>query len=182
MVGCSGPETKPIAGNGPVSGSPAAGVTSASPGAPPAISPNPNAAKLTTKPALKNVTAKDIAKIDWINGSFKGTGADKPFYNRYTLSGTTLRIESFDDEAMTKFMDKSVYELKDGMFANPTGQDRFAASEISDDVVEFVAITEKPAILRYERVGDGTFKAIFEYTGADGNQARVSYIMVPLKK
>jgi hypothetical protein len=147
----------------------------AAPAAVPATGPAP--AK-----AGSSFTVADIAKIKWLEGSYRGTGGQKPFFNRYHFNGTTLNIESYNDEAMTKKVDSAVYELKDGMFANPSGKDRFAASEITDDHVQFVTITEKYAILRMERQGDGSVTATFETTGPDGNPNRQTFTLERLKK
>jgi hypothetical protein len=130
----------------------------------------------------KGFTPADVAKLKWLQGSWHGTGAPKPFYNRYRVSATALDIEGFDDEAMTKKTDSAHYELKDGMFLSPEGKDRFAASEITDDYIQFVTLTGTSEAFRMERVGDGTVKAIVEGTGPDGNPYRLSYILEPLKK
>lgn len=145
------------------------------------LTPDPKAAIPKRTPA-KGVTAADIAKVKWLEGSWRGKGAAKPFFNKYHFSGTTLDVESFDDEAMTKKVDSAHYVLQDGMFQTPEGKDRFAASEITDDYIQFVTLTGTSAAFRMEKVGDGTLKATVEMTGADGNPNRASYILEPLKK
>lgn len=155
--------------------------SAAAPSQTPQSTPDPQAANPQKAPA-KDITGADIAKIKWIQGSFRGTGADKPFFNKYAWNGTTLNIQSFNDEAMTKQAQASSFVLKDGMFANPDGETRFAASEITDTYVQFVALGGKTETFRMERKGDGTLEAILEWTGQDGNPTRKSYILEPLKK
>jgi hypothetical protein len=151
-----------------------------SPNTAPTDAPKPP--PVSKKPA-NNITVADIAKIKWLEGSYRGTGAEKPFFNRYRFNGTTLNIESYDDEAMTKKVDSAVYELKDGMYANPSGKDRFAATEITDAYVQFVTMaSEKPAALKMERQGDGSVKATLEWTGPDGNPTQRSFILERLNK
>lgn len=132
----------------------------------------------------KGITAADLAKVKWLNGAYKGIGAPKPFFNKYAWNGTTLNIASYDDEAMTKENNKSSFVLKDGVFANPEGEnDRFAASEITDDYIQFVTLTPgKTQAFRMERKGDGNVEAVLEWTGPDGNPTRQSYTLEPLKK
>jgi hypothetical protein len=127
--------------------------------------------------AAKNITGADIAKLKWLVGSYEGTGADKPFFNRYRFNGTTLYVDGFEDKAMTKQTQSAVYELKDGMFANPTGDVRFAASEITDDHVQFVTITGKPISYRLSRESDNSVRATLEGTGPDGSRDSRSYVM-----
>jgi hypothetical protein len=181
LAGCSatdngvGGNTSTPAANGQ------AAANSAAPGAPPAANSGTPAPRPGKNPQLKNVTNADLAKIKWLNGSFKGTGGT-PFYNKYAWNGTTLNIESYNDEAMTKQSDKSVLELKDGVFGNTDGKDRFVASEIKEDHLQLVTATEKYAVINYDRQPDGTIKATFEYAGDDNNPHTVSYILEPLKK
>lgn len=146
---------------------------------PPQSSPGQSGGRRT--PA-QNVTAADIAKLKWLEGSYRGTGADKPFFNRYRFTGTTLNVQSFDDEAMTKQSMAAVYELNDGMFANPSGDQRFAASEITDDLIVFVVLPDSSAAYRLERQGDGSVHATFESPGPDGKPNRKSFVLERLSK
>jgi hypothetical protein len=148
----------------------------------PAQSTPPAQAAKPKRPPAKGVTAKDVAKLHWLEGSWRGTGAPKPFFNKYAFYGTTLKITSFDDEAMTKQVDAARYDLlKDGTFANPDGKQRFAASEITDSYVQFVTVTGTDEAFRMERQTDGTLKAVIEWT-SDGKAERKEYILEPLNK
>jgi hypothetical protein len=144
--------------------------------------PSPGQQSAGRRTPAQNLTAADIAKIKWLEGSYRGTGADKPFFNRYHFNGTTLYVQSFDDEAMTKQTKSAVYELKDGMFANPSGDNRFAASEITDDLIQFVILTDASAAYRLERQGDGSIRATLESTRPDGKSDQNSYVLERLKK
>ena len=112
---------------------------------------------------------------------YRGTGADKPFFNRYRLDGTTLKVQGFEDEAMTKQVQAADYELIDGMFANPSGDPRFAASEITDDHIQFVTLADGSAAYSLEKLDGGKVKANLESTGPDGKPSRTSYTMEPIK-
>ena len=158
-VGCSdqeantSPATKPLA----VNTAPAS----------PASSPSQQAGVPLT--AAKDLTAADVEKIKWLEGTYKGTGGDKPFFNRYRFNGTTLNVTSFEDEAMTKQRESAVYELKDGMFANPSGDHRFAAVEMTDALIQFVSVTDGPSYTyKLERQADGSVKATLGYSDANG--------------
>lgn len=148
----------------------------------PAQSPQSAPAAKPQRSPAKGVTAKDIAKVAWLEGFWRGTGADKPFFNLYRFMGTTLKIQSFEDEEKTKPVDAATYELKDGIFANPSGDHRFAASEITDSYIQFVTLTGTTEQFRMERQADGTVKAVMEWTGQDGKAEKKEYILEPLKK
>ena len=141
----------------------------------------PEAQRSGGRAPAQNLTVADIAKIKWLEGSYRGTGADKPFFNRYRFNGTTLNVQGFEDEAMTKQNDSAVYELKDGMFANPGGDTRFAASEITDDHIQFVSLNGKTAAYRLERLPDGSVRATLNWTGPEGSPETKTYDMERMK-
>ena len=60
-------------------------------------------------PQPKTLTAADLTKLRWIEGSWRGTGdVDKPFYERYKFENdTTLVVESIADETFKKVNDVS---------------------------------------------------------------------------
>ena len=66
-----------------------------------------------------NFTPDDLARLHWIEGTWRGTGdIDKPFYERYRFEGTTaLLVDSFDDEKVDKVTDTTRFELKDGQLS-----------------------------------------------------------------
>lgn len=148
------------------------------------VSPPVSPAQRTgSQTPAQNITAADIAKLKWLEGSYRGTGAEKPFFNRYRFSGTTLKVQSFEDEAMTKQQAATSYELTDGMFANPSGDERFAATEITDDHIYFVSLKAgSTASYKLEKKADGSVKATTSMIGADGQPAVSSYGLERLNK
>ena len=126
------------------------------------------------KPILKNITAADIAKLKWIEGSWRGTGdIDKPFYERYKLENdTTLLVESFDDDKFSKASDVSRFELKDGEFGNDGANgSRSAASAIDANSVTFEPVAKSRNSFRFERVSDNAWKAILTWPATDTTPA-----------
>ena len=136
------------------------------------------------RPPARSVTRADVAKLYWLEGAWRGTGAPKPFFNKYTfIGGTTMKIAGFEDEELTKQVESARYDLKDGMFANPDGKDRFGASEISDTYLELVSLSEDTnKVVKMERLDNGNIRATLEWTSADGKSDSKSYILEPLKK
>lgn len=138
-------------------------------------------AKPTQTPSNK-LTAADIAKLKWLQGTWKSVDDGKPFYERYRFEGTTMIVEAFDDDRLSKATDTTRFELKNGEFGHTEGDDRSAASEITDDYVQFVPATGKSNSFRFERQADGTWHARLEWIGPDNAPRTKTYIMEPLKK
>lgn len=134
----------------------------------PAGTSAPNAS--SQRPILKNVTPADLAKLRWIEGSWRGTGdIDKPFYERYKFENeTTLAMESFDDDKFSKATDGSRFELKDGEFGSsgPDGS-RSAASAIDANSVTFEPVAKSRNSFRFERESENSWKAILTWPATD---------------
>ena len=120
-------------------------------------------AKLVATPA-KNFTAADVAKLKWIEGTWRGMDGDKPFFERYKIEGTTMVVDGFADETLAKVTDTDRFELKNGEFGKGEGDKRSAASEITDRYIQFVpAVAGKGNSFRFEDEGNGTWTAILEW-------------------
>lgn len=134
----------------------------------PTSAPTQNASP--QKPILKNITPADLAKLRWIEGSWRGTGdIDKPFYERYKFENeTTLAVESFDDEKFAKATDVSRFELKDGEFGStdPEGR-RSAASAIDTNSVTFEPVVKSRNTFRFERESENSWKAVLTWPATD---------------
>jgi len=129
----------------------------------------------TTAQALptpnKSFTAADIAKLKWLEGTWKGTGdIDKPFYERYKFEGTTLVVDSFADESLEK-SDASRYELKDGRFSNTDTGPGYAASAITNDSISFVPVGGPKNSFVWTREAGGSWKAVLSWPARDDKPA-----------
>ncbi|MGD9562310.1 MAG: hypothetical protein AB7F88_10080 [Pyrinomonadaceae bacterium] len=112
------------------------------------------------------ITEADIAKLKWLEGSWRGMDGEKPFYERIRFEGTTMIVETMADESFSKANDTSRFELKDGEFGHTVGDQRSAAASISDDAVSFVPASASPgappkgSAFRFERQADGNWQAV----------------------
>ena len=70
------------------------------------------------------MTVADLAKLRWIEGSWRGTGGGVPtFYERYKFENdSTLLVETLTDETLSKVSDEGRFELKDGHFGKSDGE------------------------------------------------------------
>jgi hypothetical protein len=108
-------------------------------------------------------TAADVAKLKWLEGTWRETAGGKTIYGRYHFVGTTLLVETMADDSLSKVMDTSRFELKDGRFGKKEGDDiSVAASEITDTYVQFVPVSGVGNGFRFELLPDGTWNAILQ--------------------
>src|SRR5687768_17503316 len=77
----------------------------------------------TPSPVIRprtDFTPADIAKLKWIEGTWRGMDGDKPFYERYTLNGTTLIVEGLKEDGSADG-EPGRFELRNGEFGKGEG-------------------------------------------------------------
>jgi hypothetical protein len=126
--------------------------------------------------------AADIAKLKWIEGTWRGMDGDKPFYERYKIEKEALVVEGLNADGSVKG-EPDRFELKNGEVGNGEGNNRSAASEITADYIQFVpAVPGKMNRFRFERQSNGTWRAVLEWPATADKPARQKiYIMEPWK-
>ncbi|MCA1557167.1 MAG: hypothetical protein LC731_01350 [Acidobacteria bacterium] len=131
-----------------------------------------NGTAQTVKP--KTIKTSELAKLRWIEGTWRGTGdVDKPFFERYYFENdSTLVVESYTDETLSKVSDVTKFELKDGQFGNGGEGARWAATELDDNAVTFSPIARARNTFRWQRESKDLWKAVLDWPAADGKPAR----------
>jgi hypothetical protein len=134
----------------------------------------------TNTAAAKKFTTADVAKLRWLEGTWRGSGVDQPyFYERYRFeSETTLAVDGFPDEKLEKVDDTTRFELKDGQFASSN----YAASSIDDRSADFVPIAKAKNSFRWERVSDNLWKATLRWPGGNSTAQERVYHMERFSK
>ncbi|MBK8465553.1 MAG: hypothetical protein IPL32_06945 [Chloracidobacterium sp.] len=133
----------------------------------------------------KDVTPADIARIKWLEGTWRGSGeGEEGFYERYKFEDTSLIVESFEDATLKTVKDRTRYALVNGEFRfTTTDARRVAASEITDDHIQFVPIVGEGNSYRFERQPGGKWRAVLEWKAtADKPAKQTIYMMEPYKK
>ena len=140
--------------------------------------------KQADSPQPKTLTAADLTKLRWIEGSWRGTGdIDKPFYERYRFENdTTLLVESFDDEKFEKVTDASRFELKDGHFGKTEGESGSVATAFDDNSITFSPLGKARNSFRFQRESADTWKAILNWKDANGAPKERIYKMERITK
>lgn len=131
------------------------------------------------KPEPKTIAAADLAKLRWIEGSWRGTGdIDKPFYERYKFENeTTLLVEGIADEKFDKVTDVSRFELKDGHFGSSSGESGSVAIALDDNSITFAPLGKARNSFRFQRETVDSWKAILTWKEADGTPKERVYVM-----
>ena len=126
----------------------------------------------------KKFTAADVAKLKWIEGSWRGMDGDKPFYERYKIEETAMVVETLNADGSAKG-DPERFELKNGEFGKDEGDQRSIASEITNDYIQFVpAVPGKGNNFRFERQPNNTWRAVLDWPAKGDRPARQKiYIM-----
>ncbi len=106
----------------------------------------------------KPISANDLKKLRWIEGAWRGTGdVEKPFYERYRFENeSTLAVESFDDETLSKVTDVTRFELKDGQFGGGGEGSRWVATELTDSSITFSPVTKARNSFRWQKESDNS--------------------------
>ena len=131
---------------------------------------------LSSSQGPAKLSAADLAKLRWIEGSWRGSGVDQaPFFERYRFENdSTLLVDSFPDEKLDKINDTSRYELKDGQFGNGN----YVSSGIDDQGINFEPVAGKAKnSFRWERVSADKWKATLKWTDANGSLKERIYNM-----
>ncbi len=132
----------------------------------------------------KDVTTDDILRLKWLEGIWRGTGVgQEPFYESYRFEGTSMFVDTLADGSLEKVTDTTHYALINGEFRHTKSGRRSAASEITDNHVQFVPVVGDGNSYRFERQPEGKWRAVLEWPATGDNPAKqVIYNMEPYKK
>lgn len=126
----------------------------------------------TSKP--KQITPADLVKLRWIEGSWRGTGdVETPFYERYHFENeSTLVVDSFDDDKLSKVSDTTRFELKDGQFGNVGEGSRWVATAIDDSSITFEPVAKARNSFSWKRESADLWQADLNWPASDKGPAK----------
>ena len=105
------------------------------------------------------LTAADLKKLDWIVGSWKGTGGGVPtFYERYRFENpSTLIVETLEND---KVKDTSRFELKNGEFGSSANGASSVATGFDGKSITFANVGRAGSGWKWERMSDNQWRAV----------------------
>jgi hypothetical protein len=119
-------------------------------------------------PKPKTLTAADLQKLRWIEGSWRGTGVNQPpFFEQYRFENdTTLAVDHFEDETLAKVKSTSRYELKNGEFRDAG----YVATALDDNSIKFEPLSAGSNSFIWKRESKGSWTAVLSWP-VSGNRA-----------
>lgn len=122
----------------------------------------PQATPTPATPA--KLTAADLKKLRWIEGTWRGTGVSQPaFFERYRWENdTTLAVDSFENEKLDKVTDTTRFELKDGEFGGGSEGARYVATELDDNAITFAPVVKARNWFVWKRESKDSWTAIIK--------------------
>jgi len=122
----------------------------------------------------RTFTTADLAKLRWIEGSWRGSGTDQaPFFERYRFeTDSILAVDSFPDEKLDKVEETTRFELKDGQFGNGGDSARWVATSIDAQGITFEPAAKAKNSFRWERESADKWKATLKWPAEEGKPAR----------
>lgn len=127
-----------------------------------------------SKQTQQSFTASDLKKLRWIEGTWRGIGdVDKPFFERYHFENeSTLVVESFSYETLSKVNEVTRFELRDGKFGNLGEGARWAATRIDDGSITFEPVARARNSFRWMRQSKDIWNAILIWPATENSPAK----------
>jgi len=117
------------------------------------------------QPKPKRISTSELKNLRWIEGTWRGSGdVQKPFFERYYFENdSTLAVETFTDETLTKVEDVTRFELKDGQLGNSGEGARWVATQLDKKSITFEPISHARNTFRWERQSKKLWKAVLNW-------------------
>jgi hypothetical protein len=121
----------------------------------------------------RSISTADLANLKWIEGAWKGTGdVEKPFFELYRFEDdSTLAVDSFYDESLSKVTETSRFVLKDGQFASAGEGSRYAATDITKDSITFAPIVKAGNTFIWRKKSADLWEAVLEWPATESKPA-----------
>ncbi|HEX6749629.1 MAG TPA: hypothetical protein VF092_20220 [Longimicrobium sp.] len=122
-------------------------------------------------PTPARVTVGDLARLRWIVGDWRGTGAHQaPFYERYRFEDdSTLVVESFADSTFARATEATRFALRGGRLGP---DERTAASRIDARSVTFAPQRPGPNWYQFRYVNRDAWTAVLWYPATQARPER----------
>lgn len=122
----------------------------------------------TAAPTPAKITANDLKKLRWIEGTWRGSGYETPFFERYRFENDdTLMVETLADESASKVTDTGRFVLKDGQFGNEGA----VATELTDTYIVFSPLKPGQNMFRFEKESADSWKAVLTWPKSEKRAA-----------
>ena len=125
------------------------------------------------QPTPAKLAPADLEKLRWIEGTWRGTGGEKPFFERYRFeNATTLAVDSFENEKLEKVTDTTLFELKDGEFGGGREGSYWVVTTIDDHSITFAPVAKARNSFIWKRNSKDSWLAILSWPASPDKPAR----------
>lgn len=113
-------------------------------------------------PKPKALTATDLQKLRWIEGSWRGSGDKQAaFFERYHFENeTTLAVDTLEAGKIT---DTTLFVLKDGEFGGGNEGSRWVATSLDENSINFEPVTKAKNSFSWQRETKDSWKAVLKW-------------------
>jgi hypothetical protein len=125
----------------------------------------------TATPKPKPLTAAELQKLRWIEGSWRGSGdQQEAFFERYRFENeTTLAVDSLKDDKVTE---TTLFVLQDGEFGGGSEGSRWVATSLEENSITFEPVANARNSFTWQRETKDSWKAVLKWPATKDKPAR----------
>jgi hypothetical protein len=125
----------------------------------------------TATPKPKPLTATDLQKLRWIEGSWRGSGDQQAaFFERYRFENeTTLAVDTVEGDKVT---DTTLFVLQDGEFGGGSEGSRWVATSLDENAITFEPVAKARNSFSWQRETKDLWKAVLKWPATKDKPAR----------
>ena len=124
--------------------------------------------------SAQRVTLAQFKKLDWLTGSWRGSGGNYPsFFEEYrVINDSTIGMRSLSDSTFRTATDSSVIELRNGVISSRGGGGSFFsdAVAVTDTSVRFMRRGATTGGWTWTRVSANEWRATIHAASAGGRE------------
>jgi len=134
------------------------------------------AQKTEARPSHHTLT--DFQSLRWLEGDWRGTGGQRPFFERYEmLNDTTIQIRYFADSTRTEGHGTGSVYLSNGMIYHAADGATWVVVQFDSTGIYFAPREGAHNSFRWTRVSPNTWEAVLQFEG--GREARYELTRIP---
>jgi hypothetical protein len=125
----------------------------------------------TATPKPKPLTASDLQKLRWIEGTWRGTGDQQAaFFERYRFENeTTLAVDTLEGDKVTE---TTLFVLQNGEFGGGSEGSRWVATALDENSITFEPVTKARNSFSWQRQTKDSWQAVLKWPATKDKPAR----------
>jgi len=131
-----------------------------------------------------NFTQSDLAKLRWLEGSWRGADTDGKnlFYERYRFVGDSkIETDSFSDSTLSKVDSQSTTYLENGLIYHKSADRLWTATKLDDSMIEFAPKEKAANSFTWKKESADAWTAAMTTKDANGGVKETIYRLERIK-